>query len=534
MEPYYEGWKESSHNKVRCLQCHDYSIPKIVLSSIVYFMGYYNPRPIGDVKNESCMQAGCHSDRMVNSVVAFENKIKFDHSKHMGRLLRGKMLRCSSCHSQIVQGNHIDVTKETCFLCHFKGMSEDKAYTGCPSCHGVPDGEVTHGGYSVNLSEYIKTGIECNRCHTKVVKGDGRVDKTRCFSCHPERMEKFDDHKFIHDKHVSEKGIDCFYCHQKILHGNVQMAKPLEVKCDSCHRKLHSGQKEMYMGVMAKNVESTPSRMFAAQVSCDGCHTEVHFIKGRHILGEAMAEANEKSCLACHEKGYDLMLRSWKRNIENLLLYTEKRFKKLPYKIMKDEDKKTYEDMDFNLNFLKRAKGIHNVEYAVKILRGINDFEDKFLKGSYKDRRLDDLMNMNTSYCTTFCHNYIKKDSILDYKGNDFPHEKHFKKFGLECTDCHSSQKHKETTISYEECAACHHSDDEANCKRCHFDEATLYFGLKQKDLPKIVPDVMAASEVRCNDCHLPTEDSSSTDAISRCENCHDENYKEMPQEWKI
>lgn len=535
MKPYYDGWNSSQHNNVKCLQCHDYSVLKIIVSSMVYFMGYYNPRPIGDVKNESCMQLGCHNDRMVKSVVVFSRKINFDHAKHMGTLLRGEMLRCSSCHSQIVHGDHLYVSEEICFLCHFKGMPKDKAFSGCPSCHGVPEGEVEHGGYSVNLSEYIQTGIECSRCHTKVVSGDGKVNQNRCYSCHPERMEKFDDHKLIHDKHVSDKGIDCFYCHEEIRHGNVQMAKPLEVQCDSCHKMVHGGQKEIYMGVMAKGVQNIPSRMFAAQVSCDGCHTEVHFVKGKHVLGEAMAEANEKSCLVCHEKGYDLMLRSWEANLGKLVAYTEKRLKSVSsVGKLKDADKKEYDDVSFNLDLLKRSNGIHNVEYAVRILRNANKFEDRVLKGNGRNKSMDELLEIKTAYCTTFCHNYIKNDSILDFNGNDFPHEKHISDFGLDCTDCHSAEKHKTTSLTLEECAGCHHNDDNDNCRRCHIEESALYFGLKQKYITGIVPDVMAVSDVSCTDCHSPSQDSGSSDAVSQCKNCHSEEYVKMPEEWEL
>ncbi len=445
------------------------------------------------------------------------------------------MLRCSSCHSQIVQGSHVDVTEETCFLCHFKGMPEDKAFTGCPSCHGVPEGEVEHGGYSVNLSEYIETGIECSRCHTKVVNGDGKVNKNRCYSCHPERMEKFDDHKLIHDKHVSGKGIDCFYCHETIEHGNVKMARPLEVKCDGCHKQLHGGQKELYMGVMAKGVENTPSRMFAAQVSCDGCHTEVHFVKGKHILGEAMAEANEKSCLACHDKGYDLMLRAWEKNINELVSYSEKRLNLASKRIKsKDGARKDFDDASFNIDFLERSKGIHNLEYSVKILSEVNRVADSVLKGTGKKSSMDELLKMSTSYCTTFCHNYIKKDSVLDYKGNDFPHKKHISEFGFDCTDCHSAEKHKETTLTEAECAACHHEDDNGDCKRCHSEEYSLYYGKSQRYTPGIVPDVMAASDITCADCHLPSEDESASVAVTRCVNCHEESYETMLDEWKL
>ncbi|MBI5376201.1 MAG: NapC/NirT family cytochrome c [Candidatus Schekmanbacteria bacterium] len=531
MKPYYEQWQKSTHNKVGCIQCHDYKMGKITASALVYFMGYYNPRPIGDVKNESCLASGCHSDRMINSKEAFAMKIVFDHKLHMGTMLRGKMLRCTSCHSQIVQGSHVGVTEDVCFLCHFKGMQVNQAFTGCPSCHGVPEGMVNHGGYSVNLKEYIATGIECNRCHTSVVSGTGEVNHDKCYSCHPSRVEKYDDHKFIHDKHVSEKGIDCFYCHEKIKHGNIKMTNPLEVKCEGCHQNMHGYQKEMYMGVMGKGITDVPSRMFAAQVACDGCHTEVHVVGGKHVLGEAIAAANEKSCLACHEKGYDLMLRSWKSGVDSLAGYVDRRLKL----VSTGKSSKEYNDAVFNLDFVRKSGGFHNIEYAVKLLGMADGVAENLIKDQGKDPDKDSILKMKGNYCATLCHNYIETDKVFPYRSIDFPHNMHISDFGIDCTECHSNTKHKSTTLTLKDCAACHHGGDDktADCSRCHKQEYKLYYGKGKEYISDMSPDSMATAGVGCADCHLPSKGEPASSGLERCKGCHDDKYRTMPDEWK-
>ena len=59
------------------------------------------------------------AERLLEGEIQF-GRIRFDHRNHLFGERRGMKLRCTSCHSQIVQGNHLAVTPSTCFLCHFK------------------------------------------------------------------------------------------------------------------------------------------------------------------------------------------------------------------------------------------------------------------------------------------------------------------------------------------------------------------------------------------------------------------------------
>ena len=58
-------------------------------------------------------------------------------------MTRGIKLRCTSCHSQIVQGQHMAVTATTCFLCHFKnqhfneGLALARTATRFPSRNSI-------------------------------------------------------------------------------------------------------------------------------------------------------------------------------------------------------------------------------------------------------------------------------------------------------------------------------------------------------------------------------------------------------------
>ncbi|NNE47835.1 MAG: hypothetical protein HKN37_14380, partial [Rhodothermales bacterium] len=149
MEPYYESWIAApAHEEVSCVTCH--FPPGIAgtirgkvegLVQVVNYLGssYTRRKPWAEIDDASCLQSGCHETRLLSGTVGFRG-VAFDHEPHLGDLRRGKELRCTSCHSQIVQGDHIRVTETTCFLCHLKpeGVIETAEFeraSDCTTCH---------------------------------------------------------------------------------------------------------------------------------------------------------------------------------------------------------------------------------------------------------------------------------------------------------------------------------------------------------------------------------------------------------------
>ena len=102
-----------------------------------YLTGTESPRPAAEIPDASCLRSGCHDTRVLAGRVDFDG-IPFDHAPHLERLRRGKRLRCTSCHSQIVQGTHMTVTQSTCFLCHFKDEFFNEGLAACTRCHQIP------------------------------------------------------------------------------------------------------------------------------------------------------------------------------------------------------------------------------------------------------------------------------------------------------------------------------------------------------------------------------------------------------------
>jgi hypothetical protein len=232
MEPYYNGWANSAHNKVACVKCHfspgisSTISGRIQIANMVlaYLSNTYSTRFYAEIEDASCMRSGCHENRRVSdTLVTFMRNIGFSHKHHLGELRRGVKLRCTSCHSQLVVGKHIAVTEEVCILCHFKDRTDsthlaDQAF--CTRCHGIPSDDIQIKDSTYNHKDFTPGGISCRSCHLDAAKGTGKVDKSRCFSCHPDpkHQARSADGEFMHLNHVTKHRVECNLCHDAIIH----------------------------------------------------------------------------------------------------------------------------------------------------------------------------------------------------------------------------------------------------------------------------------------------------------------------------
>lgn len=224
ISPFYRKWETSTHKSVSCLKCHDYTVLNAVSGQLRFLAGTYHPRPITRVPDGKCLQGGCHDQRLIESKVIFTKRgITFDHKPHFTESRRGIKLHCRSCHSDIVQGEHVKASMNPCFLCHFIGAPPGGALPGCPSCHTAPKSDVIIAGKKFSHERALRMGYTCQKCHMAVSKGDGVVPQEKCFFCHVERTERYKDVDFVHQKHVGEKQIDCLMCHPKIEHGKIKV-----------------------------------------------------------------------------------------------------------------------------------------------------------------------------------------------------------------------------------------------------------------------------------------------------------------------
>lgn len=471
MEPYVRHWKESKHADVTCVRCHDYGVGALALSAARYWTGTFTTRPKGNVHDQSCLSSGCHELRLLSGTTQYKNNIAFDHAVHLEKVLRGEKLRCTSCHNQIVQYDedvaegHMAVNDKSCFVCHFKDAGQGEAITGCDACHGMPKKTVEHAGFTFDHAPYLKLKVQCKECHTRIVKGDGAVPESKCYSCHVERSRQDVSREQLHATHVTENGIDCFKCHSDIEHGNFEMVSSLDIQCENCHLRQHNGPKQLYMGIGGRDTLDMPSPMFAAQVSCSGCHTHLT-PQGEPLAQQEKKEAQRASCVTCHGERYDLMFDNWlegSRQVQTdyaaYLSAAKADASGLGgSKPSRARLQAAISDAEFNYEFVKSSHIPHNIWYSLYLL---NSSASKIsatmqeINASHKPPQLGASVLKENS-CLTFCHGKTLLPETVDYSGKKLPHQMHAKELELGCKSCHSVSEHGKTQVSKEVCTQCH------------------------------------------------------------------------------
>jgi nitrate/TMAO reductase-like tetraheme cytochrome c subunit len=409
MEPYYQAWHESTHKNVNCVDCHFQ--PGLVNTlhgkweassqAAKYITNTYGSKPHAEVRDVSCMRSGCHEKRLlegkvkwtVKSVTGQDVTINFDHTPHLTEDRRGKKLRCVSCHSQIVQGQHLVVTLDACYLCHFKGFEhgrKDESLGGCKACHDAPKQEIRLATGVFKHDDYSGKGVACENCHSDVIKGEGMVNRQVCWTCHnlPSQVARYDDPKFLHDQHVQKKKVECTACHQQIQHslnaGSAKLKKTLTGShidmnagdCAGCHEKSHGGPAELYRGTGGRGVADMPSPMFRAQVDCIACHKEkTQDGKAVEMRGQTYG-AVQGSCNYCHQTKYDGTLDVWRQTMKEETLKAETAYAEAHTAMLKSElkgsellkAKRLLDDAEHNIQLVKMGRGVHNVNYATALL----------------------------------------------------------------------------------------------------------------------------------------------------------------------
>lgn len=538
MEPYYESWKTSSHKDVQCVDCHyEPGLLETVegkfkaLSQLAkYVTGTQGTKPWAEVSDYSCLRSGCHSTRLLEGEIQY-GRIRFDHRHHLIGDRRGKTLRCTSCHSQIVQGDHINVTPTTCILCHFKPSAEGQPKHSCDTCHGPPPEEIRIGEFTFRHSDYLERGVECASCHGDVTRGTGDVPRERCGTCHnrQEHLERYDDVEFVHRHHVTEHSVDCLECHTAIEHGLPARTDHFQGDCKSCHLDTHGSSVDLYRGAGGQGVPERPSAMFLARVTCNGCHRPP-FPGAPAAQGGATYAADPLACIDCHGPGYEGMAEAWQGEFRRGMKSLQANLERLSKAIGEEreeadpaEAKRRYADAARNLGvvLLDRSEGAHNPLYARDLLRKA----DEDLRAGFQALDPDDVPKpvaigpkvAAKEGCTILCHSAIEEKPIDGAFGLPFPHATHLLKGKLDCSSCHAGKPHGAVTITKESCVSCHHGKEEATaCGSCHA-------GIR--DLRAAVPEGsegVVMGDLDCLGCHETLREGHSLAAVQRsCDACH-------------
>jgi nitrate/TMAO reductase-like tetraheme cytochrome c subunit len=533
MQPYYDSWAGSSHRDVACIKCHyapgikAEAMGKLQAANQVvkYITGAYGVKPWAEIEDAACLRSGCHSERKVEGLVNYKG-VMFDHAKHLGEQRRGKQLRCTSCHSQIVQGEHVAVTEATCILCHFKDRPAGAPVAGCTGCHPSPPRVVSADGYVVDHDQYVRDRISCVSCHIEVTSGAGQAERSRCFNCHnePARLGQFENTTRMHEIHITEHKIECTQCHTPIEHRIVSLASTFELDCRSCHTQAHEAQRRLYAGMGGHGTPQSPSKMFLARVSCLGCHSLPQSVRGH----EGVRLAGEASCLSCHGTRYANMLPSWQREMDNKLARVEPvvRAARASAGAAAVRGRAAVDSLlrqaQENVDLVRGGKSAHNVVYSDQLLRATLDLVREAVRAGrlpYAVPNVNLGPPVGENACFR-CHVGVERTRVT-FQGRLFDHEPHVLRGGLSCAECHSTlDRHGATTITAPAgCDGCHHREIRPlNCATCHPGPGGAPAAKLTLATGEFAHGVHVQANVVCRACHTPPTMSARD---LRCDNCH-------------
>ncbi|TBR21335.1 hypothetical protein EPO15_10580 [bacterium] len=521
MAPYYEAWRHSKHNKVACVECHYAPVENVSefkqllykkyqnLSQVAkYVTRTYNSKPFAEVEDASCLRSGCHSTRLLEGKVDIKGGLaRFDHRPHLSDKRRGRQLRCTSCHSQMVMGKHIEVTYDTCVLCHFKDRGEGrdlKPIAGCVGCHDVPKKAIKIGNMTYDHREFVsKRGLSCLNCHMDVVSGKGDAPQDRCFTCHNDtkKLEKYSDIPFVHEQHVTKKGVACFHCHTEMRHGlgaqdtsnrMARLHEPVPVSgvstdtapvqaaaaphgpsvkfdCALCHTGQHDGPLAMYSGKASHlGAGDMPSPMFLADVDCVGCHYDGGR-KGSEIKGHTV-RASAEACVKCHGQPFAGVWQESKTELGEVVAKITSKEAALEAAVpgldapKAKAAKAALASVTQRLDFVRAGRGEHNIYLASKLLTDADSRLTAALAAAgVPAQDLSALPLISGQYCATMCHTKagVKvPPETVRHNGKKMPHGMHVENASGACRTCHDIGGHKKVPlkkgVEQEVCSGCH------------------------------------------------------------------------------
>jgi hypothetical protein len=522
MQPYYDSWVESSHSNIACVDCH---IPPGVTAELrkkyealamvaSYFTGQYGTRPWAEVDDAACLE--CHQRRLLAGREVYGD-VLFDHTPHLTEMRRGKRLRCTSCHAQIVQGSHIAVNSTTCMLCHFKNQEPGQGTAECTLCHEVPDGIVDAGGLNFDHGDVSRFGMDCVSCHAPADPNEGGVNIERCVTCHshPDRLAEFENGDLLHQTHVTDHKVECTNCHSLIEHVRSPHGQEAETECSTCHASGgHSPQRDLYAGIGGKGVDPMPDVMFRAGVRCEGCHIEE---------GDRASTAGEVSCMSCHGPGYRAIFKGWQKAIGERTGAVRAQLDRTVRSIGTGGSE-ALDDAWANLRLVESGLGIHNPNYTMRILEAAHEQ----INTARGERNLSQLPAPwpGLPYDSTCGDCHIGQEySGGQVFGKLFPHENHVLGAKIECETCHRSHEEREETgeaslrFGPAGCQDCHHADSGPDCLSCHGSIMTRTYTVEIGDFPHDAH--VTDMELGCEECHGEMTELVRSPSLDVCSACH-------------
>ncbi len=438
MKKAYTSWKAGKHKNVGCVECHyppeklRYTIPqhsKIprderyagergewdfmrteleVLSRLTTILTMENSvvRTKPRIDDQSCTTSKCHGnpkDQYMTKKIEFakfdrDDKsvgiVTFTHEKHYDKKkwIEGQVVHCTTCHQRENEKKHFEVTKEKCYLCHFKNVAFNIGRGKCALCHEIPTKplqtqkkEAKPDEKPVTHKSMEEAKVGCQSCHQHLVQGLALVSGEKCLVCHDNEatiMKEVNNKKLMHKEHVAAQAASCFNCHEPIVHKKQDFLDSARERCTACHPDHHKYQKLLLLGAERDGIPKTPGLMSGVKTNCFGCHLEE-----RNVKGEKVVHGSGKACAACHTEKHEGMAKQWKEKIEEELKTAKEIEEEVLAAIKNAEDKQLEEKLAEARAMLDKGResmqlvefggGVHNQKYSVMLLdEAMNNFED--------------------------------------------------------------------------------------------------------------------------------------------------------------
>lgn len=476
MRPYVASWSTSKHNKVECIECH---FPPSIkgelwrkfqasVQVVKYVTKQYGTKPWTQIEDASCLRSGCHVREQLPKKQVRPD-VAFDHLPHLSGFRRVTRLRCTSCHSQIVQGNHMVATLSTCYLCHFKHTPEGSRLRNCTTCHTLPIRN-TRGAQGYDHQMANERRVSCLSCHGDVIQGTGEVPRERCLDCHmePARLARYNDVEFMHRNHVTDHKVECLRCHQEIKHGlqTVQASTGSTLNCTSCHPGQHSETQQLYGGVIPGETSTQADPMADARVACQGCHLEHKQMPG----GSDVYKAGVSGCANCHGEQYGRLL-TMNRNAINRLVAQVRpglnQARRLANSTGSLEQRvqalALLDSAERKVREVERGGGVHNPSLSQRLLRSAAQEVNHAMQAVGASHRISIAPLPSSKSMPAACLKCHAAGFPLGSQaiyGVSFDHQRHLGA-GLDCATCHvvtnpGGQGHGQVRLSRDDCLACH------------------------------------------------------------------------------
>ncbi|OGP66049.1 MAG: hypothetical protein A3K22_05025 [Deltaproteobacteria bacterium RBG_16_42_7] len=320
------------------------------------------------------------------AAVPFTHKAHFEKEKWV----EGHELHCSTCHRQETEQKHFEVSKESCYLCHFKNLALNEKRATCSLCHEIPTKSLQKkapepGAKLITHQTIEKDKVPCESCHIELVKGKGIIKDEKCLTCHGNTKELWKDakdKKVMHMKHVAAQNASCFNCHEPMEHKKADFIDAARETCATCHPDHHISQKVLLAGQEKKGVPATPSLKYDVKTNCLGCHMEERIVKGEKVL-----HGDPKTCAQCHVEKTAEMVKEWKDSVEKAMKEAkglekeaieaiEKAKGKVSEKKLK-EVMAVFKEAQQNVQLVEAGGGVHNQKYSIQLLDvAMSNFEN--------------------------------------------------------------------------------------------------------------------------------------------------------------